>query len=460
MATSITVPSPPSSLVPHREWNTLEILTRSRALLYGMTALLLAAIVLATGTHRAAMKLVGQDTAPSIIHAQEIKTALADMDINAADELLNPGSTRSSGLFDQHRIEASNSLMEAAKNVTFGDAEQKPIDTVEIVMGTYERLVQEARDLQDGGQQDMAVRYYRAAAIVMDGTLLPAADALDKANNDMLEQEYETRSTRSLMMRLLVLATGLLTMVALVWAQVYLSRRTRRTLNPGLAGATLVAFLLTVFAFSCMQREQFDLHAAKKDAFDSVHALLQARAVAYSVNANENRALLDPLHADEYIQAFVRGSALLVNMPTPQERAQLPELMRTGKTIPGFTGFLADELNNITYVGERESATNSVLAFEEYQKRAQQVLPLTGSGPHPQVVATEAGDQKGQSDLAFKQFDQALGGTLKINTDEFKTAVDTGFSAVRNVEWIAGGGAVLMIVLIFFGFAPRLREYQ
>ncbi len=459
MATSTTVPAQPPAAVVRRRWNTLEILSRARTVLFALTALLLGVIVLATQTHRDAMTLVGKDTAPSIIHAQKIKTALADMDADAADDLLNPGSTRAAGLFDQHRIEASDALIEAAKNVTY-EAEKEPIQTIEVVMGTYERLVQEARDLQEAGQPEMAVRYYRGAGIVMDGTLLPAADALDKANSDQLEQEYDSRTTHSLIARLFVLLAGLAMLAALTWVQLFLSRRTRRTLNPALVAATIVALGLTFFAFIALQREQFDLQEARFNAFDSVHALLQARAVAYAANSDESRYLLDPLHADEYQKAFQQKSLSLAALPSAVNRAELPALLRTGKKIPGFTGFLADEYNNITYEGELEAAIDSVVKYEQYLKIDGDLRALQAAGQHDQAVQLDTGDQEGQSDWAFDQFDQALAHALDINQTEFDRAVANGFAAVGNLDWIASTGALVMAVLIFFGFAPRIREYQ
>lgn len=463
----------PAQLPPlRRPWNTLDRLTRSRTGLFALTAMLLAAIVFATHIHSEALTLVGKDTVPSIIQAQKIKTALADMDDDAADELLNPGGTRTAALFDQHRIDASNALVEAAKNVTY-DAEKEPIDTIEDVMGTYERLVQQARDLGDAGQPEMSVRYYRAAAIVMDGTLLPAADALDQANNDVLKQEFESRTTRSLLARLLVLLIGIGTLVALGLAQLYLSRRTQRTLNPALLAATFVTLLLTVFAYSAMSREQSDLQAAKNDAFESIHALLQARAVAYSASADESRILLDPLHADEYQRGFDQKSSALVRASgTPQ---QLVAQLNSGGKVPGFTGFLADELNNITFTGEREAAIDSVLKYEEYLFVAAEIrtieaesrgleakgLHAEASIKHDDAIAKDVGNQRDdQCDYAFHQFDLSLGRTLDINQAEYDRFIQSGGDAIARLDWIAGIAALLIAILIFFGFAPRIREYQ
>ena len=459
----------PIPLAPRRKWNTLEVLTRTRIVLFSLTAFLVAVTILGTQTHRDAMKLVGQDTAPSIIHAQKIKTALAAMDADAVDDLLNPGSSSSIGAFELHREAASAALVDAARNITYADGERQPIDQIEISMGTYARLIQEARDLEDDAQalkaagkqdeasatQSMSVRYYRAAALVMDGTLLPAADALDSANDSVLTSEFSSRSNWSLASRVFTLLAGFALLAVLVGAQLYLSRRTQRTLNPALVAATLLTLGLTLYAFTAMAREQSDLDTAKQDAFASIHSLLQARATAYSANSDESRFLLDPLHAAEYNRAFTQKANALVRTSTHLSPAQLLAELRAGEHVDGFNGYLADELNNITFEGERDSAIQTVDAYENYLQSDATIRALDANGQHADAIATDVG----ASDVAFNQFDQALGSTLDINQKQFDKNVKAGVDVLAKLDWIAAIIGVLIAVLIFLGLAPRIREY-
>ncbi len=85
---------------------------------------------------------------------------------------------------------------------------------------------------------------------------------------------------------------------------------------------------------------------------------------------------------------------------------------------------------------------------------------LESGGLHQQAIALCVGMKPDQSNGAFQQFDDALGRTLKINTDEFDRAVASGFSAISNLELEACVVGIVLAVLIFFGFAPRIREYQ
>ena len=80
-------------------------------------------------------------------------------------------------------------------------------------------------------------------------------------------------------------------------------------------------------------------------------------------------------------------------------------------------GYLADELNNITFAGELAAAEETLLKFLDYLKIDQQIRDLKDER---QAVDLCLGTQPGQSDWAFDQFDQALGKTIKINRDALR----------------------------------------
>jgi hypothetical protein len=343
----------------------------------------------------------------------------------------------------------------------------------------YERLAQEARDLKDveqardlkdggqaardlkaAGQAEMSTRYYRAAGILMDGTVLPAADDLDKANNDELEREYEHKGRDSAAARFFIALVGLAALALLVWSQIFLSRRMRRTLNPALLVATLLTLGWTVYAFASMAREAHDLKVAKQDAFTSIHALWRARATAYAAHGSESRYLLDPLHAGEYEAQFSARTTALAVLPPSVPVEQVLATARRGGTVPGFTGYLADELNNITFDKEREAAVRTLEAFESYMAVDAEVRALEKAGEHPAAIEKCVGTSRDQSAGAFEQFDQALGTTLEINQQAFDQAVREGFYALRATELKAAVVAVMIAILIFLGLAPRIREYE
>jgi hypothetical protein len=442
-------------------WNTLRILKLSRAVFLALDLLLLIAIAVGARIHRGAMQTVGKDSAPSIIAAQHIKSALADMDANAANELLGPPGTMREAVatYESRRVEASRALIAAAENITYGDSERNPILALQVSLGSYERLIQKARDAHAAGDSGGAVAAYREAAAIMDGTLLPATDALDQANHQVLEQTYASQSSRSFAARAFVLIAGALALLALAGVQLLLSERMHRTLNPALLCATLFTLVLTVYAWQAMERERYQLRVAKEDAFTSIHALWRARAVAYQANGDESRYLLDSAHAKEHEDAFFAKSALLATLPSDRSWEQAQAALQRGAHVNGFTGYLADELNNITFDGEREAAVRSFATWEVYLGVDAKIRQLQHQGKTREAIELCLGSAQGQSNWAFDLFDRALLATLDINQKAFETSVDKGLSAVAALEVKALAAAIAIALLCFVGIAPRIREY-
>ncbi len=133
----------------------------------------------------------------------------------------------------------------------------------------------------------------RKAAHIVDDRLVPAADALDKANLTVMDRTYSVAKSRNSVMRLLAMLAGFLLLAALIYVQGYISEKTRRTLNLPLVLATLVAFGYLAFAYRALTAEAHSLKIAKEDAFASMHSLWQARADAYAARADLSRFVLE-----------------------------------------------------------------------------------------------------------------------------------------------------------------------
>ena len=470
-----------TSLVPHNAatkastvpMNTLRLLKLSRLGLLGLVGLLLVALIVGAQVHRDAMQTVGRDAAPSIIAAQHIKAALADMDADEAKLLLAPANTANSatkGLI-RRRDEADRELLAASGNVTY-DAERQPIETLLMTGGFYNRLAQEAEDLHDEGSP-LDVNYYQALAILMDEKLLPAADDLDRANNVELQRTYGRTQVTSDLTTAFVAIVGVALLGALLWLQIFLSERTRRTFNPLLVLATVFTLLLFLNGFGALLTEQHRLKIAKEDSFESIHALWQARAVAYQANAEESRFLLDPKFSADAQKDFVRETDALAKLPAGMSVEELLARERRNERVEGFTGYLADELNNITFPGERAAAIRTLAAFDNYLQVDAELRRLQNAGQHQAAVDLCVGNATGQSDWAFSQFEEALGQTLAINQEQFDKAVQSGFASigslnghvastaiVHTLEFKAITWAVAIAALIFVGLAPRIKEYE
>jgi hypothetical protein len=401
-----------------------------------------------------ALAAIGKDSAPSIIASQQIKTAIADMDADAANELLVPANAgqETRQAYRKRREEAATALIAAAQNITYGDAERLPILKIQLGLGTYETLVQRARDLHQEGNPG-AVTAYNEAAKLLDSSILPAADALDAANLKELEAAYSGQRSRSLGARALAGGSMLVLLAMLISIQVFLISRTHRLLNIPLFAATCMVLVFGIATLKQLNSAERNLKRAKEDAFTSVHALWRARAVAYESNADESRFLLDPKRADEETAEFFSRRDQLAKLPPGAS-------YDNAEKTPGFSGYLADELNNITFRGEGEAATETLRDFGQYVRIDADIRSLEHNGKHQQAIELCTGTAPGQSDWAFDAFDAALGRALKINQDAFDTSVAQGFAALRNFTAKISIFAAALAILCLLGLLLRIREYR
>jgi hypothetical protein len=404
---------------------------------------------------RRTVQTIGKDTAPSIIAAQSMKASMVDMDANAANDLLGgPGGVQAArDTYDKDRADAVAGLITAAKNITYPE-EEPLIQTMENGMSLYAGYVAQAQLFNTLGNPASASLSMKTATDLMHQQILPAADQLDAANFAHLSTTYADRQRTAGVSQALVLVAGLVVIGLLVAVQVFLTRRTRRLLNPALLGATLVALVLVGRLVSTLNAETGDLRAAKQDAFDSVHALWQARAIAYDANGDESLYLLPGFDHQQYDVSFHAKAAQLTSTPLDD---QLISAASRGSVQ--FTGRFADEMNNITFPGELQAATEMLRTYAQYYALDGQIRAFELGGQHSAAVALDTGYDPGQSDWAFAQFDAALGKVLDINLQWFNDSVQRGFDDLNGADVLGPVAALIIGVLVWLGLTPRIAEY-
>jgi hypothetical protein len=446
---------------------------------------LLLALAVGAGVrgYRQGMQTIGKDSAPSIIAAQQIRSSLADMHANAANGLIgqpgkNPEAART---YVARRLEVTEGLLAAAGNITYGDAERIPIKTLIQELGHYEELVAQARILHERGDPGFIPKH-READHVMHTTLLPAADALDNANRAALDLCYATQRALSWRTMAWVVLMGTALIGALTATQVFLYRRMRRVLNLPLVAATALSAGFLVYSVAAFATETHLLKVAKQDAFESIHALWQARAFAYDANGDESRWLLDRSQAAVYEKGFFDKTARLAKRPESLSFDML--VAKVACPLPGeferhlatgdadavrrfaasslpdeFAGYLADELRNIAFPGEWEAAIQTLWTFTRYVAIDGKIRRLENQGDHPGAVALCIGEAPDQSNWAFARFDEALGKTLDINQRAFEATVDRGFRTLTGFDTSIPLVTLGITLLAYAGLHPRMREY-
>ncbi len=461
MAVTLQNPNAPNAAPAATPWTTPRLLQAALAALWLAALLFLAAALAGAHQRRQALQTIGRDAAPNIIAAQRIKAGLSDMDAAAADVLLLPPGVpqeQADDRYEARRVEVTEDLERAAQKVNFGEAERGPIRTLADALGTYETDVAQARLLHLRGELGSRL-VYRMTHSEMHDVLLPAADALNQANDTALEAAYRRQQASSGVALALVWLAGLLLTALLAVTQVFLSRRTRRTFNPPLLAATVITLAFLLHAGAVFPQESDTLRVVKEDAFASISTLWQTRATAFDADSEESRWLMDTPQAPQYQQLFDAQSAQIAALPPGASYESVLADVDQGREADGFGGDLAATLRAVHFPGERDAAREMLRAYGVYAGTDRKMRALENGGDHGAAVALCVGQRPGQHDWAFAAFDAALGRTLEIDQRAFDDAVAGGFRALAGFDALAVLALLAVAALSGLGLRARLREY-
>ncbi len=482
----------PSSIANWKtKFTTPQILRGGLYLVWGVSLLALGIANQAVRMQRDAIETIGKNTAPSVLTAQRIKDSLADLDANAANELLvKPGENLQAAKNYRERQEKLSKLLAlAAENITEGDAERQQIRTLILSLGDYMTQIERARLANERGDSRGLLEAYRKAANILDSILLPAAEQLQKINLESLDRAYISQKARSANLLFLAVIANLLPLVVLGLLQLFLYHRMRRNLNPYLLGATLCAIVFFFYITNALTAASYHLKVAKEDAFNSLLPLREARAIAYSANADESRYLLDRELATQHERNFVEKTAKIAVIPGNLNFESLATEFKKSnvKDVAGFSGLFAEEFANITFGGEREAAVEMLSAFGVYVNIDKQIRALANSGKKAEAIALCTGNKPGQSNWAFAKFLKEHKDVTDINLIAFRENLDRGFKSVGyvpdksqqssddilqwslldrsfkntyQVEMLSLGLISAIAILTFLGLNLRLKEYS
>ncbi len=461
MTTSI--PRPTVKLA--KKFNTLQLLRYGWYATWATSLLLLVISILGVTQQRQAIKTVGKDATPSIVTAQQLRDSFADIDASLANELLLKSGEDRQALadFEINRKKIADRLVDAAKNITYPD-EEKIVKSLQLNSSGYFIKMQEARDARRRNDQIGALNIYRSAASLVDRDILPKAEELNRVNSTELQSSYDRNSVTNGGISWLIAVIGMVQIGLLIWIQLFLYQRMRRVLNLPLLGASAISIVFLSYTLTALLGAADDLRIAKEDAFESMYALRQARALSYMVNADESRYLLDSASSSLHENAFKTKIAKIIALPPGQSLANvIQRIPQTDGDRPfqliGFTGLYAIQLQNITFKGELAATVEMLKALDRYLQIDAQIRQLYRSGKVAEAIALCTGRQEGQSNWAFDRYRKANQTLREINEAVFDTKIASGNNRLNYFEIIAPIALGGVAVLTLFGLRPRLAEY-
>ncbi|MEU5875944.1 hypothetical protein [Spirillospora sp. NPDC047279] len=445
-------------------------------------SVLLVVLSVAIGNARDGVQTIGHDAGPQVVATGSLYFALSDMDAQVANVLLI-GRERGLGIgydealrrYEARRVDAGNAAVQAAQLAGDNVHMQRTVREVIDGLGRYERLVGEAMlldrqaDHAAGEVPQQVVDTYRQATDLMKMELLPKAYNLTLDSGATVRQAYESKRTAIESGRTWVAFTGALLLAVLVVTQVYLAGRFRRLVNPALALATVVAFVLVAVSVGLLSAQAGHLRKAKEDGFDSILALSRARAISHSAFADESRYLLDPGRADTYEQTYLDKSLAVLfvdpkGKPVTLETyyARLPEVLGTydpARDRGVFLGLFGEEADGIGPGLETAAFAETLGAYRRVIDNDRRIRELVAKDDRAAAITLRMGRTTGAI-KDFDDYDRALVRLTDTHHAAFGTAIRDADGALGGWNAVPLGAAAVIAVLILAGVRPRLAEFR
>jgi hypothetical protein len=424
----------PRSTPPRRLWTTGSVLALL-AVLFGVLT-----VTQVVQSSDAASSVVNHSQ-PLSDDAAQIFRSLADADTTAATGFLQAGDETSAvqKQYNDDITTASRLLAQAAASTSASDPEQQEIQKLNAQLPLYTGYVEDAR-ADDRQGLPLGGAYLRFASSQLQGTMLVEAQALYTAETARLHRDYGDAQA----LPWAAIGLGLVTLAALVWAQIRLFRQTNRVFNVGLVVATGATALALLWLATAQSLSASDLRASDTRGAAPLQVLNEARIKALQCRGAENLNLVARGSTDAYETAWGDDSAELA----------------------GKNGYLAQATS---MTGSDPAAQQPIkaaaAAFTTWQTRHDKAKAANDSGDYTTAVDTTigspgSGSTAGTTSAAFSQLDSNLNSAIDTERANFHTLASAGRGDTALLAEGAGLLALLAAAGALLGINRRAAEYR
>ncbi|MFD9666322.1 hypothetical protein ACFWAY_32685 [Rhodococcus sp. NPDC059968] len=421
-----------------RPWREFLVSTPGRLSVLGI-ALVTAALATgaitsaAIGARQQRIETLRTHTEPLTYAAERLYSSLSIADAAAATSFISGGVEPIAvrNRYNQAIGDASNALVTASNGVASTDAAALALlSEVSRNLADYTSLIATARANNRSGNP-VGVAYLSDASSMMQDTILPAAESLYS------EQSRSVADTQVLTGRLprAAFAVAVALLVALVLAQVYLARKSKRRVNPGLVLASLLAATLLIWLAAATLVSTAATDRARTEGAQPLGTITQARILAQQARADETLALLQRGSDEESEADYARRSAELADI----------------------LGGLQDGDHGLATTPPIDAAVTALGDWRRAHIMLQEKLDV---GDYPGATAIAIGPADSASPATFAALDKSLqDGIDRFRSEELDGMAD----AYRSLSLLAVGSMVIGVLCGFAvggGIWPRLNEYH
>lgn len=400
-----------------RAWNVILLILIAAFAVVGSVAALIM---------QSASETTAGNTAPALIGVQDLFASVAEANTAATADFL---STRSTGSGDRVNrnlyLDAMRRASEQSEEVSsiIGDDEtaHRALKDLNIALNAYTGRIESAR-VANTSQLTGADADLQAALNLVSEEIAPAVSTVTAEG----QAELESERTTGRLLTWTAIAIGIITMLALLWVQRGLLKRTNRILNPLMVLATLLlAVALGLLIVGPIIRAQA-LDNASTGGYEAIAATSEIQTSAFDLQ-----------------------SQLILRLVAGQDRDLDPLIADVETKVDGIAGG-ADS--------PRETAAAEALRVR-WERYLDAVLAIdTLADGDDTTAAVERYRSDGLS--SFNGFNTAIESVLSDNRSQFSEGVDRAAGIVRWTPLVTIILPVLAALLVLFAIQRRLGEYR
>jgi hypothetical protein len=354
-----------------------------------------------------------------LVRIQAIQTNVVQADADATNAFLVGGLEPAAQRADYTGAVAAASqlIAEAAQHQP---ADGNALGALNQALVAYTSQVEQAR-ANNRQALPIGAQYLKEASANLRATALPLLKNLGEANNARVAEEFD-RAARA---ALWLVVPGLLTLLVLGLALVWLARRTRRYVNLPLAAAALVVLVTVVVGTVGLLAVKEGVDATRDGVYAATLSTAQARIAGFDAKSNESLTLIARGSGAAFEKAWQASDTVV--------RGELAELGQN----PASSGL-------------------SPLPWAEYAEVHQQIRTLDESGDWDGAVTLATGT----GNATFAAFDTSSDAQLAALSGQTSQQLDDagGWLPVSGALGVLAG--LVAAACAWWGVSLRLEEYR
>jgi hypothetical protein len=373
---------------------------------------------------------------PLSLDAQQLYRALSDADSTEAAAFLSGGLEPLAlrARYEADIARAAQRLEAATAAAGQSAATGSHLATLSAALPVYAGLVETARADNRLGLP-LGAAYLREASGLMRATLLPAARDLYAQENAQLASADQQATA----MPYAALAVAAILLVLLLGTQRWLTRRTKRIVNPGLLVATVAMLATLIWLVTALSVARGQLVSASDRGSTPAEAMARADIAALQAHADESLTLIDRSGDDSFQQDFVSLEKRL----GPGRGSLLTEAALVAQGSPGAA-----------------PAGASVRVAPAWFSGHRRLRALDDGGSYAAAVRLAIGNGSADSAVLFGRLDTDLTGAISADQASFRSAALAGRDALAGLEAGMIALGLLMAAGCTWGVSRRLADYR